>query len=290
VATSGPEAPTDCPALCGSLAAAGSLRVRPAPLGPVRSRPLAPSAAAAPPRATFSAAATEPACQTTRHHKAFSLTSSSATVLECASWHPLVPAPGAVPRTQRSIGAALVVQSRWRPRRRAAQRGDTMWRVGRTNRVARHRSRHSSATSAWTWRRSPWLRCADTSSAGPASTGEPAARTPRRGPRLGGHRVPKGRRGRRSHGSRPASPGPSRPAVPGRPAPRRWMQVQSYTRACPVCKAGVEVDKVRARTAGSAARRPRRRRGQAREAAPLDRAGAGAPQIPTPTSLLPRCR
>lgn len=24
----------------------------------------------------------------------------------------------------------------------------------------------------------------------------------------------------------------------------RWMQVQSYTRACPVCKAGVEVDKV----------------------------------------------
>lgn len=24
----------------------------------------------------------------------------------------------------------------------------------------------------------------------------------------------------------------------------RWMQVQNYTRACPVCKAGVEVDKV----------------------------------------------
>jgi hypothetical protein len=24
----------------------------------------------------------------------------------------------------------------------------------------------------------------------------------------------------------------------------RWIQVQSYTRACPVCKAGVEVDKV----------------------------------------------
>jgi len=30
----------------------------------------------------------------------------------------------------------------------------------------------------------------------------------------------------------------------------RWMQVQSYTRACPVCKAGVEVDKVRARAHG----------------------------------------
>ena len=26
--------------------------------------------------------------------------------------------------------------------------------------------------------------------------------------------------------------------------PRRWMQVQAYCRACPVCKAGVEVDKV----------------------------------------------
>ena len=56
------------------------------------------------------------------------------------------------------------------------------------------------------------------------------------------------------------------------------MQVQSYTRACPVCKAGVEVDKVRARdqhARGGAG-------GSAMHTAARDGAGPPTPPARTP--------
>jgi hypothetical protein len=73
---------------------------------------------------------------------------------------------------------------------------------------------------------------------------------------------------------------PARPAPAPRPArsrrlraPRRWMEVQNYCRACPVCKAGVETDKVR----GRCARRTHR-------AAPTPRAALTARRPPRRSS------
>jgi hypothetical protein len=114
--------------------------------------------------------------------------------------------------------------------RRVVLRRPTRWRTPPT-----------PATSVWKSPRSPWSRSAATSTAGPACSGV-----------FMGH-ASRGWAG--SAATRPREP--TRPLTRprrARPAPLllrcRWMQLQNYTRACPVCKAGVEVDKVRCLGAG----------------------------------------